>query len=85
MFSSTHLKKEVLEVQHNTDRAHNFIYTYEENADSLDLLFSSIDDPAQTMESILSYIGENPNFQGLTWDSFLDEIGEFTKKGHGKG
>ncbi len=84
LFSSTHLKKEVLEMQHNSDRAHNFIYTYEENADSLDLLFSSIDDPAQTMESILSYIGENPNFQGLTWDSFLEEISEFTKKGHGK-
>lgn len=84
LFSSTHLKKEVLQVQHNSDRALNFIYTYEENADSLDLLFSSIDDPAQTMESILSYIGENPNFQGLTWDSFLDEISEFTKKGHGK-
>ena len=66
--SSSHLKKEVLEAKHNSNRAHNFIYTYEENADSLDLLFSSIDDPAQTMESILSYVGENPNFQGFTWD-----------------
>lgn len=83
-FSNTHLKRETLEVQHNSETANNFIYTYEENSDSLDLLFSSIDDPAQTMESILSYIGENPDFQGLTWESFLDEIGEYTKKGHSR-
>jgi len=83
-FSNTHLKKDVLELQHNSDKAQNFIYTYERNADSLDLLFSNIDDPSQTMESILSYIGDNPDFHGLTWDSFLDEIGEYTKKGHGR-
>lgn len=84
LFSNTHLKREVLERQHNADKAQNFIYTYERNADSLDLLFSNIDDSSQTMDSILSYIGDNSDFQGLTWDSFLEEISEYTKKGHAK-
>jgi uncharacterized protein len=84
VYGNTHLKKEILEMQHNASKAYNFIYTYEENADSLDLLFSNIDDAAQTMDSILSFIVENQDFQGLTWKSFLDEIGEYTKKGHGK-
>jgi len=84
LFSSTHLKTDVLELQHNSGNANNFIYTYERNADSIDLLFSNIDDPAQTMDSILSFIGENQDFQGLTWDSFLDQISEYTKKGHSK-
>ncbi len=80
-FSNTYLQTNVLSIQHNKDCAFNYIYTYEDDSDQLDLLFSNIDDPAQTMESILTYIAENPDFQGLNWDSFLQELKEYTRKG----
>lgn len=79
------LSEQVLEFQHNRDRAFNYIYTYDEDRENLDLLFSNIDDPNQTMESILNEIAENPDFEGLIWESFIDEIKEYTKKGHTKG
>lgn len=81
-YSNTYLSEQVLQFQHNRDRAFNYIYTYDEDRENLDLLFSNIDDPNQTMESILNEIAENPEFEGLTWESFIDEIKEYTKKGH---
>jgi len=83
-YCNTYLNTDVIETQVGNDQAHTFIYTYEENNDKLDLLFSNIDDPSQTMESILAYIAESPEFDGLTWDSFQDELKEYTKKGHTK-
>lgn len=83
-YSNTYLSRNVLADQHNRGRAFNFIYTYEEDRDNLDLLFSNIDDPNQTIESILSEIAENPEFDGLTWDSFLEAVGEYTERGHTK-
>ncbi|NJO17779.1 MAG: ATP-binding protein [Thioploca sp.] len=84
-YSHTYLSKEVLEQQHRSNCAFNYIYTYENDRENLDLLFSNIDDPNQTMESILNEIVENPEFDGLTWESFLSAIKEYTQKGHSKG
>jgi DNA helicase HerA-like ATPase len=83
-YSNTYLSKEVLEEQHNNNCAFNYIYTYEKDRDNLDLLFSNIDDPNQTMESILNEIVESSEFEGLDWDSFREEIKEYTQKGHSK-
>lgn len=84
-YSHTYLSRTVLEYQHQQDIAFNYIYTYEEDSEKLDLLFSNIDDPNQTMESILNEVMENPGFKGLTWDSFLEEVKSYTEKGHSKG
>jgi DNA helicase HerA-like ATPase len=83
-YCNTYLQPEVIETQCHKDQANTFIYTYEDNKDQLDLLFSNIDDPAQTIESILSFIAESPDFDGLTWDSFQDVLKEYTEKGHSK-
>lgn len=83
-FCNTYLNSEVIEKQIHNNQANTFIYTYEENRDQLDLLFSNIDDPSQTMESILSFISESLEFDGLTWDTFQNELREYTKKGHSK-
>ncbi len=83
-YSNTYLSKEVLEDQHNQNCAFNYIYTYEKDRENLDLLFSNIDDPNQTMESILNEIVENTEFEGLTWESFLDTVKEYTQKGNTK-
>jgi len=79
--SNTYLKKENLLEQHNHDQAFNYIYTYENNNEQIDLLFSNIDDPNQTMFSIMSLISESDEFKGLTWDSFIEALDNNTKKG----
>lgn len=84
-YSNTHLSTEILTEQHKQQRAFNYIYTYEDDRDNIDLLFSNIDDPNQTIDSILNEVAENPEFNNLTtWESFLQEVGEYTKKGHGR-
>jgi DNA helicase HerA-like ATPase len=83
-YSHTYLSKEVLKDQHDRNCAFNYIYTYENDRENLDLLFSNIDDPNQTMESILNEIVENAEFEGLTWETFLDTVKEYTQKGNTK-
>ncbi|MGE0086257.1 MAG: hypothetical protein AB7S75_17755 [Desulfococcaceae bacterium] len=83
-YSNTYLSKDILEGQHNKNEAFNYIYTYEEDRENLDLLFSNIDDQQKTIESILNEVIENPEFDGLSWETFLAEIKEYTQKGHGK-
>lgn len=82
IYSNTYLPKPTLQKQYDMDRAFNYIYTYEDDRENLDLLFSNIDDPNQTIESILSEIAERDEFDGLTWESFLTRIGEKTKSGN---
>ena len=36
------------------------------------------------MESILNEVIENPEFNNLTWETFMSEIKEYTQKGHTK-
>lgn len=81
-YSNTYLSRQTLEEQHNRNRAFNYIYTYENDRRNLELLFSNIDDPQQTIDSILSEIEENSDFDGLCWESFLEEVSEYTQKGH---
>ena len=53
-----------------------FKYEYRHDKENLDLMFSSIDDPGQTMDSILNYIisgrGEFGNLD--SWNDFLDKV-----------
>ncbi len=57
-------------------KAHMFKYEYKSDKDNLDLMFSSLDDPTMTMESILTNIISNQgNFGNLSnWNDFLDEV-----------
>lgn len=83
--SKTFLESQHLEGQHNSNKAANYIYTYGNDATNLDLLFSNIDDPNFTMDSILSEISESPEFKNLnTWDDFMERLAEKTISGAGK-
>lgn len=75
-------------VKNNINRgiAHMYKYEYKDDKENLDLMFSSIDDPTQTMDAILSYIiSERGEFGNLeNWKDFLNEVhscGEAGKKG----
>ena len=58
-------------------------YSYEDDKDNLDLMFASLDDPNQTIDSILNYIiSKQGNFDNLTsWSAFLEEIQEKCQAG----
>ena len=82
-FPTTYALKDDVKSQIKLGKAFQFKYIFEDDKDSIDLLFSNVDDPTQTMESIVNYIiTEQGKFGGITnWQELLKEIQEHTKKG----
>jgi predicted AAA+ superfamily ATPase len=69
--------------QQKLKKAFQYKYLFEDDKESLDLLFANIDDPTQTMESIVSFItsGEG-TFSGITnWEDLREEIKKYQEKG----
>lgn len=79
----SHVRSEVLKRQMATGQAKKFIFTFQEDKESLDLLFSNIDDPNQTIESIINYIvSEQAPFDRVdSWDGMLREVQCMGEKG----
>ena len=73
--------------QMDLKKAHLYKYIFEEDKESIDLLFSNVDDPNQTMESIVNYIVTgHGKFAGITnWTELLKELGEQKKPGRSDG
>ena len=82
---NTYLHKEAYDKQRHQKKARLYKYSYEEDKDNLDLLFASMDDPQQTMDSIINYIINNQGDFGKLegWEEFLFEIQKFCKAGSG--
>lgn len=80
---NTYLSKESYEEQRNLRKAHLYKYSYEEDKDNLDLMFASLDDPTQSMDSILNYIISNQGEFGRLddWEDFLVEVQSKCKAG----
>jgi len=83
-FANSSLSKIHLKRQFETGVAKNYVYTYDHDKSNLDLLFSNVDDPSFTMESILNYINEHSDFDTLSWSEFKGKLGEYTKSGSNK-
>ncbi len=83
---NTYGKKNDVESQFDSDKAWKYKYTYQDDKDKLDLLFSNVDDSSGTMDSIISEImNENGAFAGLgTWNELLKEINERCQKQNNK-
>lgn len=74
--------KEVNE-QIELEKAYLYKYIFQDDKESIDLLFSNVDDPNQTMESIVNYIitGQG-DFQNITnWNDLIKAVSEKTKSG----
>lgn len=80
---NTYMEKDSLEDQQNLSKSFFYKYEYEYDKDNLDLMFASLDDPTQSMDSILNYIISNQGeFGNLSdWEDFLDEIQKKCKTG----
>jgi len=81
--TTTYADVKDVESQKKLQKAFQYKYLFEDDKESLDLLFSNIDDPTQSMESIVNYIisGEGV-FNGVrNWEELKDEIKKHQEKG----
>lgn len=80
---SSHVRPEVFERQISRKIAKRFAYTYVDDRESIELLFSNIDDPQQTMESIVNFIiSEQAPFNDVSdWQVMISKIDEMCKAG----
>lgn len=85
LYANTALPAEDLAEQFAAKQADNFVYTFEHDVDKVDMLFSNVDDPNYTIESILNYIDYGQEFKGdLSWTDFKDKLKDFCSKGSSK-
>ena len=85
LYANTALSCDDLADQFQEGQAANFVYTFEHDISKVDMLFSNIDDPNWTIESILNYIDYGQEFSGdLSWDDFKDRLKDFCSKGSSK-
>lgn len=89
--SNSFVSKDIIEEQMKSGKAFRYKYVYEDEGDeadrkNLDLLFANIEDPTQTMESIVNYIisGQGDFANVRNWDSFLKEVDNHCKVGNVK-
>lgn len=79
---TTYAQKQQVEQQISENKAWKYKYIYDEDRDSLELLFANIDDSTGTMDSILNYIitkqGEFGNIRN--WKDFLNEVDQYCQK-----
>ena len=84
-YANTALSIDELSEQFSIGQAANFIYTYEHDVDKLGMLFTNVDDPNFTIDSILNYIDYGSEFKGdLSWTDFKDRLKDFSTKGSSK-
>lgn len=64
-------------------QAKKYKFTFNDDKESLDLLFSNIEDPNQTIESIINFIiSEQAPFDSVdSWDQMLEAVKRMTEKG----
>lgn len=89
--SNSFVSKDIIKEQMKSGKAFRYKYVYEDEGDeadrkNLDLLFANIEDPTQTMESIVNYIisGQGDFANVRNWDSFLKEVDNHCKVGNVK-
>lgn len=81
---STYLTKDDIENYIDLGQLKKFKYIYADDKENIEMMFADIDDPAQTMESIISKIidKDDKDFGNLnTWDEFMDQVAEKSQKG----
>lgn len=80
---NTYVDEERYKDQYAKGKALEYKFTYEKDKQNLDLLFSDIDDPNQTIDSIINFIiSEQGKFSNIVeWDTFVDAVGEMQKAG----
>lgn len=85
---STYLPREDVSDYIQNGQLHKFKYTYEDDKESLEMLFADVDDPQQTMEAIISKIVDDTDadFNGITtWQDFREKVDELSQRSQPQG
>lgn len=81
---STYLSRDDINSYVESGKLKKFKYVYEDDKESIEMMFANVDDPSQTMEAIVSKIIDerDGDFGKLkTWNEFLDMVNENSQKG----
>ena len=81
--TTTYMDVNDVKSQQDLNKAFLYKYLFEDDKESLDLLFANVDDPTQTMESIVNtIISGDSGFSSVTnWADLKNEIKKFQEKG----
>jgi len=85
---STYLSRGDEALYIKSGKLQKYKYVYEDDKESIEMMFANVDDPQQTMESIISKIidADDSDFRNLTtWDNCMEKVSEKSQKGQGKG
>ena len=85
--NSSYLSRESIEEYIRCSQLMKFKYCYESDRESLEMLFADIDDPLQTMDSIINKIldDSDSDFKDIkTWNDLIAKLSEFSQKSSGK-
>ncbi len=80
---STYLSKDLVKEYVKLNILQKYKFTYEDDKESIEMLFADIDDPQHTMEAIISKIIDqnDPDFGNLTtWQAFRDKVDDLSQK-----
>lgn len=81
---STYLLRDDVSSYIDSRKLKKFKYVYEDDKESIEMMFANVEDPNQTMEAIVSKIIDerDPDFGNLkTWSEFLETVSENSQKG----
>lgn len=80
---NSYVEKAHFDKQVRKNKAFEYTFDYEKDKQNLDLMFSNIDDPNQTIESIINYIVSGQGaFKGLKeWNRFIEEVDDMQQAG----
>lgn len=81
---STYLPPEDVSSYIESRKLKKFKYVYEDDKESIEMMFANVEDPNQTMEAIVSKIIDerDSDFGNLkTWGEFLDTVSDNSQKG----
>lgn len=82
--SNSYVPKELFEKQKKSQKAFQYKFTYEQDKDTIDLMFSNVEDSTQTMSGIINQIidGQNGFNKISTWQSFIRKLEEQCEAGN---
>lgn len=82
--SNSYVPIELFNKQIESNKAFQYKFTYEKDKDSIDLMFSNVDDSSQTMAGIINQIldGQNDFNDISTWSNFIEKLDQQCKSGN---
>ena len=83
---STYLDPKDVSDYIKANKLKKYKYVYEDDKESIEMMFANVDDPQQTIESIVSKIidDDDTDFKNLvTWKDCMEKVSENSQKGSG--